>query len=195
MKKNIAPSYMGGGGTKSLIDFNLQRFAEVSNPYYFNLNQDYTVTAAIEDWSKYMSQIVGLKRYFNAGNTMYVYNKSGSGFSLYPTLGNVGNINFIYSPTVGDTEVLTVAYVCNENYAYYVYLVVKNLVRPNQTIKSMKFCAMDNNDNPEYIIKTTDFTYRSSGLVAGNDIIEAKFLDAGNDYYARLPAIISFTYI
>ena len=48
-----------GGGTNSL-EFNLQRFAEVSNPYTFNLDKDYTSSASNVLYSIY--QIEPIKK-------------------------------------------------------------------------------------------------------------------------------------
>ena len=44
-----APSYMGGGIESNTIDFDIQKFATVSNPYTIpSLNDHYTITGSIE---------------------------------------------------------------------------------------------------------------------------------------------------
>lgn len=46
--KHNTPFYMGGG-TESELEFNLQRFAQVDNPYTISsLNDHYTITGSIE---------------------------------------------------------------------------------------------------------------------------------------------------
>ena len=79
-----------GGGRKSLIDFDLQRFSQVSNPYTFNLAQDFKASASvvIDSFNDYTEITDGTSvdidittNYGSNRFTVFLKNKDGFSFS------------------------------------------------------------------------------------------------------------------
>lgn len=97
MMNKYGPSLMGGGiGTE--LEFDLQRFATVSNPYTFNLNQDYSSSANLTKKQNYMKGniIIGMSGYDYGFKTRF-----------YGSFDHSDKIDaIIYHPAHNDYEII-----------------------------------------------------------------------------------------
>ena len=118
MKKEITPFYMGGGIESNTIDFDLQRFATVDNPYIDELEEDLEVSSKIDSSSSYLFNFTDIsisgtmeiplgKNKVNiiltaatgtSTNTLtidnsitsYTFSATYTGYSVYVTLNEIG---------------------------------------------------------------------------------------------------------
>ena len=124
MKKNIAPSYMGGGIGTELREFNLQRFAQVNNPYTSALDGKLEISA------EFLSTAPITGRYsLTVGN---ISNAGNYGFSDLATAAPVAGA-LTYIPNSGKDVAtdygLHTLYMTKNTYNYYISYIYINTIR------------------------------------------------------------------